>query len=127
MAKRLKILNAILCEHVVAGAGGKFTLVNVFSGDIVLATMPATLTFGLYVELAKETTPPSLKVEFLYDGDVVVALQAQFPAPDPNAPVTVLAVPVMHTGVDKDLSFEVVASAEGYARTLIMKKRIFKA
>ncbi|MBN9308226.1 hypothetical protein, partial [Devosia sp.] len=57
MAKKLKFLNAILCEHVVAGANKKHTLINVFGGNIIVEQLPATLTFGLYVEMAAGSPP----------------------------------------------------------------------
>ena len=55
MTKELTFRNAILCEYVAPGAHNKHTLVNVYSGNIIVQKFPAALRFGLYVELSRKS------------------------------------------------------------------------
>lgn len=122
---KLKITNALLCEHAVAGANNKHTLINVYSGDIVVATLPATLTFGLYVDISVETSPAEMTIDMKMDGRVFATIGATFPKPSTSQGST-LVIPLIQAGIDKDLVFEVVAKAEGYSPTTLIKKRIYK-
>lgn len=122
MPRKIKFLNALLCEHVVMGANKKHTLINVYSGNIIVGQLPANLTFGLYVEMAAGS-PPEMDVELRMDGKPFGKIVAQFPGNHMEQQSN-LVVPLIQVGIDKDLTFSVVATADGYANTTLIKKRI---
>ncbi|MHB1101990.1 MAG: hypothetical protein ACYC0C_04245 [Devosia sp.] len=124
MAKKLKFYNAIVCEHVVAGANRKHTLINVYSGDIIMGEMPAPLNLGLFVEMAAGA-PPMMEVELQFDRVAFAKITARFPAGNEEKPSN-LVVPLIQAPIDKDLTFSVVATAEGYAKTTLIEKRIYR-
>jgi hypothetical protein len=48
--KNYKLGNVIVCEHIVQGLNNKHTLINIYSGDILLQEFPANLLLGFYTE-----------------------------------------------------------------------------
>ena len=124
MAKKLKFHNAILCEHVVLGANKKHTLINVYSGDIIMGEMPAMLTLGLYVEMAAGA-PAMMDIELQFDHVAFAKIKARFPAGNEEKPSN-LVVPLIQASIEKNLTFSAVATADGYVKTTILEKRISK-
>jgi hypothetical protein len=126
VAKQLQFGNVVLCEYVAKGDRNKHTLVNVYTGDIIVATLPARLHLGLYAE-------------YLPDSDVDVAMTLEFQinsrgfanieiagTKSSKGKVTIVAIPAMELGIDQDVTLEVFAQRKGYKRTLMTAKRIFK-
>ena len=64
MAKNLRFGNMIFCEYAGRGEGGKSTLLNIYSGDILVSTFPALLLFSFYVECYPGNDSP-LKVNIV--------------------------------------------------------------
>lgn len=123
LAKKIKFMNSVLCEHAIPSAPlRKHTLVNVYSGDIIVAVLPAELTFGFYLEVAPPF-PSKMQVELKMDGKVFAKLDASLPQ-DPHLKQSVLVLPLVQVGVDKDLTFEITGLAEGFIRTSFIRKRI---
>ena len=121
MARKIKLGNVVLCEHVVASGNNKHTLVNVYSGDIVVEEFPAVLTFGIYIELLKENNIEKITF-FLKNGRKEIGkAQAAFPEPETG----VLAIPFLPFRTESATTFEIVAEAPGFGRSSILKKQIF--
>jgi hypothetical protein len=126
VAKTLRIGNAILCDHVVKGEGSKVTLVNAYSGDVVVSEMPATLMLGLFIELLPDPNmPEQVTITLRLDKQPFGRLQARLVNQAPNNP-GMIALPVFEVGVEKDAIFDVVAEAPGFRRSTVLEKRIFK-
>jgi len=126
MAKAPKFGNVVLCEHVVSGVGNKHTLVNVFSGDIIVSELPARLFFGLYAEYyaPEDGSFKDISIELRLNGKtfariVVSALGAVTPGD-----AGVVAVPIFELGVDNDLALSVVARVDGHKPQTLMTKQI---
>jgi hypothetical protein len=62
--KTIHIGNAVVCEYVAAGENGKTSLINVYSGDIIVSALPSSLHLGIYIELIPET-----------DGDIDIQME----------------------------------------------------
>jgi hypothetical protein len=124
MARRLKFLNAILCEHVAQGANKKHTLINAYSGDVVVDRFPADLAFGIYVEMAAGA-PPEMDVELRLANRAFAKLHAVFPSSNADKPST-LVVPHIQLPVAEETAFSVVAKADGYAATTLIEKKLFQ-
>lgn len=121
MAK-LKIGNAVLCEHAVIGPNNKHTLVNVYSGDIIVRTLPATLSFGLYIEVLSSNNPEKLSVEVCISRKP--ALIAETAIPDKG--MGIILIPIFALNIPKNVNLEIFAVTEGGKRQLILKKRIYQ-
>ncbi|MER9424384.1 hypothetical protein NKI88_18230 [Mesorhizobium sp. M0317] len=121
MAK-FKVGNVVLCEHAVLGANNKHTLVNVYAGDIIVASLPATLSFGLYIEFLSGNNPEKINIEVSLARDPALIAETIIP----NSGTGIILIPVFPLKIEKDLNLEVFAIAEGFKRQLILKKRIYQ-
>lgn len=69
MAKPLQFRNAVLCEHIVRGEGNKVSLINVYSGDIVVTEFPARIFLSLFLEhIAISRGPYLLDITLILNG-----------------------------------------------------------
>ena len=126
MKKPLKFENASLCEYVAKGSGNKHTLVNVFSGDVIVSEMPAQMTFGIYVELVPEDIESPITIQITIDGNMIIELppvDASELAQGRRMNIVVQSFPLR---IDKDVTFEVIGSAPNRKRTTILSKRLYK-
>ncbi len=128
MAARGRFGNIVLCEHVVQSSGNKHTLVNAYSGDILVATLPARLMLGLYVEYCPAAGEREIQLEIRLDRKTFARLRAVLTvltggAPETAGAIGVIVLPVFEVGVDRPLTLSVVAHAHaGPARTVLRKK-----
>jgi len=76
---------------------------------------------GLYVEFLDQL-PGSLDVTMRLDGQRFANFKAEFPAV--SGTPYVLALPLFQLGIDRDLTFDVIAKADGFAPTTVISKRI---
>jgi len=114
--------NVILCEHVVKGENNKHTLVNTYSGDIVVSSMPARLNLGLYVEMMSDVDS-ALTMEVYRGDDVVLTGEFTVARKATSAPA-VLIVPIFGFAADTEDSIKVTLRADGFRRTTVLEKRI---
>lgn len=116
----------MLCDYVVAGVGGKHTLINVYSGDIIVSELPANLFLGTYLEIDPGFEARSLDIEVRIEGKKVVGMRAGAgegqPLPIPTG--IALVLPQMQLQIPSDVLLEVIATADGYAPTTALSKRI---
>lgn len=95
----IKIGNAIVCEDVRAEAGGKWSILGVFSGDIITAELPANIRLAVYMEshVSKPYKGP-LNVRFRLDDNVLLEAQGNL---DSQNGITVMPVPQLILGVER--------------------------
>lgn len=124
MPKSAKIGNALLCEYVAKGDGGKNTLVNVFAGNILVSEFPARLMFGLYFEIIpgdKEIKKGDLQI--LRDGKMVATATMEFAPSAQDVPMaTVLQsfpVPFEQPG-----SIDIKFSIDGGRPIQVLRKMV---
>ncbi|MVB00187.1 hypothetical protein GN330_23345 [Nitratireductor sp. CAU 1489] len=126
MAKLLKFGNAIVCEFAAKGERNKHTLVNVFSGDIVVQQMPARLHLGLYVEYLPEVEGnQDISLRIKLDEKVFAKFQVKFKELSAKSP-TAIVIQAMQVGIDNDAVFSVEAESQGYRNTKVLSKRIYQ-
>lgn len=63
MASTLKFPNVIMCEDVREEARNKKSLLGVFSGDILVASMPALIPLAFYVEYSGGEVGDTIKFD----------------------------------------------------------------
>jgi hypothetical protein len=122
--RSLKFGNALFCEYVARGAGNKHTLVNVFSGDILVKELPGTLILSLYIEMLPQLRQQSeITIDLLVGRKPYVQFEASFESMRRDK-TAVLVISPLHVEVQKDTFLRVVASSKGFQRTEVIRKRI---
>jgi hypothetical protein len=123
MPPKIKIGNAVLCEHVVEGLGKKHTLVNTFAGDVLVPQFPATLFFGLYIEYYSEKDHGNLSIDILIDGKKFAEVTVSYTLATPGRP-GIISIPIFEVGAPSEGVLEIVMREEGRRRTPVLKKQI---
>jgi len=125
--KRFKVGNVVLCEHVVQGAGNKHTLVNVYTGDLLLQDVPGTIMLGLYVEIRPQPSiPPMIELDLRVGGKPLAAVQVSLENHDPSKPA-ILAIPMFPVEISEDTHLRIKLVAEGFQALTIVDRRVSKA
>ena len=123
--------NVILCEDIREEVGNKKSLMGVFSGDIIVSEMPASLQICIYLEymhdnkllkMASKETPYQLEFTLQLDEKIIAKIQAGVTKADSD--VTSLVVPKGIISVEKNAIFTVLASSLGAKPTEILRKTI---
>lgn len=126
MSKSLKFGNCIVCEYIAKGEKNKHILINAFSGDIIVADFPALLRIALYVEFFP---PIKEQIETIFEmqlnQEIIAKLVAKTSATELGIP-GVIEVPAMELSIGKDALFSVFAHCQGYKRTKVISKKIYK-
>lgn len=123
MPTKVKISNALLCEHVIEGLGNKHTLINVFTGDILVKSFPARLFFGLYLEHYPTTPSGKLSIDIILGSKKFAEVAVEYENARLGLPGA-LVIPVFEIGLDAPDTLEFVARAEGQPKVRILKKTI---
>lgn len=126
MGKYIKLKNAILCEYVAKGEYSKHTLVNVYSGDVVVQRLPASLSFGIYIEvfrLSREVTE--------FDIDIKLGrkkiLEARFSMSyNPNEKEGIIIIPRLPVNIESEAIFKVSVGHKGARKVNMLSKRIYE-
>lgn len=123
--KRIKIGNALACEFIAPGATGKPTLANVFSGDILVQEMPARISLAFYIEILPDQDIPKVILLQLMLGKKTLAIAEAEIELEPGK-MGVIALPAAQVTIQEDTKLKVIATGEGFARTVIIEKAITK-
>ena len=123
MAKKsLKFGNVVTCEHVVLGGPGKPTLVGVYSGDILVPSLPATITMGIYAEhMPQASQNGELLLTLMLGKKSIGKVVANTEGSNPLGIIGLAFVPLTIT---EDTVFKVVASCDGFANKTIINQKI---
>ena len=126
MPRKLNFGSVLLADYVAQGHANKITIVNAYSGDVILNQMPSTVGFGIYLELnfREGIAPESLGFEIVLDDKKVVAGRAAG-AIGSGDPATI-AIPYFSCTVERETFLELYVTADGYARTRALRKAIRK-
>lgn len=125
MPKKIKVGSVLLADYVAQGHAQKITIVNAYSGDILLSEMPAPLEFGIYVELHfGGAIPENVGFEVILDGKKIIGGSAGG-AIGTGDPATI-AIPHFPCIVMKDSFLDFYVTADGYVRTRALRKLIKK-
>jgi hypothetical protein len=124
MAKKLKVLNAILCDYVGQGANNKHMLVNAIAGNVYVQSVPVDVGFGLYIEFELgDSRPEKLFFEVTLDGERLMHGEGILATLGIDAPAS-FVVPRFEFLLEKQTVFEVFIDVEGFQRTTAIRKTI---
>lgn len=124
MPMKIRVGSALLGEYVALGLGNKVSIINAYSGDVIVERLPADLAFGIYLELdfGTDGAPDNLRIEAVLDGKKVVEGRAG--AASGSGGMGTIAIPQLPFHIERDCNLELYVSAEGYARTRALRKAI---
>lgn len=122
--KLIKTGNVMVCEYIAQGSRGKHNLVNVYSGDILVADFPAQFPASFYIELDFDANRPNdLDLE-LFIGKTSKAKIRVFQGQFESGKIGVIIVPQLVLKFDNESHIRIVASCDGYNNTTILKKKV---
>lgn len=90
MPGNVRVGNSLLCDYATPGLNGKNILVNVYSGDIIVNTIPNMSNFGLYAELYFDKLKFYKGTLFIrYDNNIVLHIPLNVNIQNINDPVVI--------------------------------------
>jgi hypothetical protein len=118
--------NVLLCDYASRGERNKHTLVNIYSGDIVMDQLPGNLHLGLYAEYkVHDGMPPLIMISVHQAGDLRAEIRFSVEQNSLKATkVGVLLIPMFEMGVEREGDLEIVAKADGFEPTVILSKSV---
>lgn len=125
MAKTIKFGNVVLCEYVAEGSHNKHTLVNAYSGDVVVKEMPAQINFGLYIEILPLGGVSKIEVELLLNNEIKAKIGAELKDARKDQ-IGLVVLPSFRIKTEEDAILEVYINADGYKRTIALRRKIFR-
>lgn len=121
--KSIKTGNVMAAEYIGLGANKKHNLINVYTGDILVQSLPAKLPFAFYIEIfPEEGMGNTLHLKVIQNKKVKGQAEASFEF-EPNK-IALIVLPAVQFDIPKETEIKIVASAEGYGPTTILKKKI---
>lgn len=121
--KQIKTGNVIACEYAALGSHGKHTLVNVYTGDILVQKFPALIPIAFFFEIIPEPGMPNdLKIDVFQNKELKASLGAEFQFNVSQLGLAVLQQ--MPFSIAQNTEIKVVASCEGYKETTLIKKKV---
>lgn len=126
MPEQVKVTNKLLCELVSPSNNNKHTLVNVYSGDIVVSELPAHLQFGLYIEAAIEPGYRGvLQLEIRWLKKAIIKGETEVGGKS-NERTAVIVLPSFPLRIDRDGVLDVFLSGDDIRRQKLLSKKIYK-
>lgn len=117
--------NTILCDNVyVDRESGKPILAGVFSGDIVLPSVPFRMRCSIYcVFMPPQSGAHRIEMKFFLDRKQVASATLEARDTIAGTPA-LLVVPQLEMGIDKQVRLQVMASANGGRVITLLRKQI---
>ena len=110
-----------LCEYVAQGAYNKHVLVNTYSGDIIVQSLPATIIFGLYIEFGRPNSGIlNPEIEVIISGKVHLKAAMSFGSEGKG----VIVVQSFAINFEKNSVLEVFVSSAGFQKTKAISRTI---
>lgn len=124
--KTIHIGNAVLCEYVARSENNKFTLVNTYSGDIIVAAMPANITLGLYLEIIpdNDTDLAKLQINLIFGRKTFANVNVEIRSAKKGIPA-LITITQFRLPAETDSLLKVTVSQEGYRTATAISKKLY--
>jgi len=121
---KIKSGRVIVCEYVAQSAYGKHTLVSVYSGDILVQSLPARVPFAFFIELEIEGDggPTQLKIDVLLGEKSKISADVKIDFEHGKPGVIVLQQSLFQ--IDEATDLKVKASIDGGRAVTLVRKSI---
>jgi hypothetical protein len=125
MAKKIQIVNAILCDFVGRGYSNKHILVNAIAGNVRVSSFPADVGFGIFIELdVRKSRPEKLVFEIAIDGERAIQGAGDLTSMGASEISASIVIPRFDFRLEKESLLEVILTAEGFPPTTAISKMI---
>jgi hypothetical protein len=122
MIGKFKITSAITCEHIVESADKKHTLINTYSGNVLMSEFPGTIFIAFYVEFTSKTKQEINSEIALYLGNkVAVRGKSTLKFDGVNPLVAVIPAGVLQ--VEKPSTMKLMFTANGGKPIKLIEKK----
>jgi hypothetical protein len=122
-----KFRNVIVCEDIRDEMNGKKSLMGVFSGDIVVPSMPAVVRLAVYVEYEPDANDGNqVDFDFRLMQNATEMFRAHGSAPVQSGQSVVVALPPGLATFSNDTRFQVLASINKGEEIELVSKKIFQ-
>lgn len=119
----MKLANAIACEYIAQGSNGKHTLVNCFSGDIIVAELPAIIVMAFYIEVVPNTIGNTdVEIQVRLGKKTLAKIEAVFDFEPPKMGLVVL--PPLPIKVPERSELRVILTPKGGRSITAIRKTI---
>lgn len=128
MPRKQDILQSfLLCDMVVVDTFNKYTLVGVYTNDIISPEFPVRLRLALYGEfIPTNAGNHNIEMDFKLDDKPFAKVRIGISAAKSNE-ASVISVPGFEVGIDRPLAFTVTAIVNGAGRPKeVLRKRIIQ-
>lgn len=122
--KKLTFGNAIICEFATPSERSKLSLINIFSGDIIIGAVPVQLRLALYIEyILEENGADKIMLDIMLNDKKIGTLTVTTSKSSPSNvfPIVMNGVEIL---IDKESTLTIVAYADGYERVRVLSKKI---
>lgn len=117
--------NVLLCEDVRAEIGNKSTIIGVFSGDVVVSEMPATLQFAVYAEyIPSRFGEVNIKFQFKSKDKLLAGVSAKIGVK--KLEPSTIRLPRLFFNFENDTELSLEATIESEKPIQLFSKRVFK-
>lgn len=123
MSAAIKLGNVILCEHIVEGKNNKHTLINVYSGDILMSEFPGHIPVAFYIELLPGPPISShVEIKLMLGKKQVMRGGADISISAINT--SVMAIPMGLLMIESPTALRLMVTADGAKPLKALEKKI---
>lgn len=123
MTALFKVVNAIACEHLVQGQGNKYTIINTYSGDILVAEFPARIPLSFFIEL-KPSKIGKFPIHLKISVGRKVAVQGLAEALFEEGKMAIIAMPDGVMLFENPATLKVSIGAEGEKLVTVLRREV---
>jgi hypothetical protein len=120
--KRIKVGNALACEYATLGSNLKHTIVNAYTGDIIVQSYPSRIPLAFYVEIFPQPDMSVLKFEVMQNKKKKAEIYAEFEYE--AGKIGLILIPQIPFTIEKATTIRLIASCEGYKPTVLITKKV---
>jgi hypothetical protein len=119
--------NVVLCDDVRDEIGNKKSLMGVFSGDIIVQELPATIPIAIYLEFVPVDPTKSFELSIKLSVDSDEIAKANIPVVlNPGSSNASIILPKGLVRFDKESTFKVTAKIDDELEVELVSKKIIK-
>jgi hypothetical protein len=124
VTSNLKLGNSVFCEYVGRGEGGKFLLINVYSGDVVIPIFPARLVGAVYFEFFPgDRKNLDVKLE-IFRGEIkIFEAMTHFVETKTSEPA-IISTPQFLIQFDQPAKLRSILTIKGFRTITVMTKEV---
>lgn len=120
----MKVRYAALCETVLQDIQQRWSLIGIYTGEVIVPHFPAKVRCAIYIEFSEPVSGP-LNLEIILGGRRLANIAAEIShKPEDDAGATaVLGIPGLELGLDRPAELK-VSWIDGKSKKTVLKKAI---